>query len=370
MKTYKAKNNLFSIILRKKEGVKGNSLYFEVRERATQKRYYEFLNMYLTGEPTDIDLESRAKKQAHLRLSELTNIGYYVKDTLQPIEAQQTKADNFTNYFTLFVSKIKKEQSRQMPMSALKSFQKFAQTQYIPFNRITEAYLISYKNSISEKTAYNYYNYVLAVCKRAKKDGLIMANILNMNPAPKIKKIPVILTEEEIIRMEKTNFDERIKQVGMLQFATVQRISDVRNMTWEQITNEGKICKIIVTQKKTSKVLPCFVDSKLIEWIGTGKERKGLLFPDFKMGIGEINRQLNKWARTAGIDKYIGTHTFRRSGATLLYKKGVHIVTIGKILGHSSIETTMKYIGVSVEDIQQGLRQIQAITANFEYRVA
>ncbi len=94
MNTYKAKNNQFSVILRNKECKKGTSLYFEIRERATHKRYYEFLNEYLTGEPSDIETEAKIKKQAHLRLSELTNIGFYSKEVIAPVQVE-----NFTDYF-------------------------------------------------------------------------------------------------------------------------------------------------------------------------------------------------------------------------------------------------------------------------------
>jgi integrase/recombinase XerD len=51
-------------------------------------------------------------------------------------------------------------------------------------------------------------------------------------------------------------------------------------------------------------------------------------------------------ARTkqAGIQKNITPHTFRRSFATLLYRNGAQLLTIQKLLGHSSVQTTEKYI--------------------------
>ncbi|KLL02885.1 MAG: tyrosine recombinase XerC [Mycoplasmataceae bacterium CE_OT135] len=46
----------------------------------------------------------------------------------------------------------------------------------------------------------------------------------------------------------------------------------------------------------------------------------------------------------ANIPKKITPHTFRRSFATLLYQKGAQLMTIQRLLGHSSVQTTEQYI--------------------------
>ena len=55
--------------------------------------------------------------------------------------------------------------------------------------------------------------------------------------------------------------------------------------------------------------------------------------------------------KKAGIDKHISPHTFRRSFATLLNNKNVHLTTIQKLLGHSQINTTANYIHNSYEEL-------------------
>jgi len=62
-----------------------------------------------------------------------------------------------------------------------------------------------------------------------------------------------------------------------------------------------------------------------------------------------IKAEYIRWllkARTekAGIKKKITPHTFRRSFATLLYRNGAQLLTIQQLLGHSSVQTTEKYI--------------------------
>src|SRR6185369_17274061 len=48
--------------------------------------------------------------------------------------------------------------------------------------------------------------------------------------------------------------------------------------------------------------------------------------------------------KKAQIKKKITPHTFRRSFATLLYQKGAQLMTIQRLLGHSSVQTTEGYI--------------------------
>jgi integrase/recombinase XerD len=53
---------------------------------------------------------------------------------------------------------------------------------------------------------------------------------------------------------------------------------------------------------------------------------------------------LKERSKKADLSKNITPHTFRRSFATLLYQKGAQLMTIQKLLGHSSVQTTESYI--------------------------
>ncbi len=55
----------------------------------------------------------------------------------------------------------------------------------------------------------------------------------------------------------------------------------------------------------------------------------------------------------AEIKKKITPHTFRRSFATLLYQNGAQLLTIQKLLGHASVQTTEKYIQNDFDYIYQ-----------------
>lgn len=59
-----------------------------------------------------------------------------------------------------------------------------------------------------------------------------------------------------------------------------------------------------------------------------------------------VNKQLRRLARMAGLNKLISFHTARHTNATLLIYKGVNITTVQKLLGHKNVKTTQVYATV------------------------
>lgn len=54
----------------------------------------------------------------------------------------------------------------------------------------------------------------------------------------------------------------------------------------------------------------------------------------------------------------VGTHTARRTCATRLYRAGVHLSTIQKVLAHAEASTTERYIKSSLDDFGGALRAL------------
>ena len=52
---------------------------------------------------------------------------------------------------------------------------------------------------------------------------------------------------------------------------------------------------------------------------------------------------LKKYSKKAGLDLHITPNTFRKSYTSVLLKNGKDIKDVQEIVGHGSIETTMKY---------------------------
>lgn len=63
---------------------------------------------------------------------------------------------------------------------------------------------------------------------------------------------------------------------------------------------------------------------------------------------------IRRWVETAGLDPTAyGTHSMRRTKATLIYKRTKNLRAVQLLLGHSKIESTIRYLGIEVDDALQ-----------------
>jgi len=62
-------------------------------------------------------------------------------------------------------------------------------------------------------------------------------------------------------------------------------------------------------------------------------------------------RLVSKWVRGIGLDpRKFATHSMRRTKATLIYRRTGNLRAVQLLLGHSKIESTVRYLGVEVDD--------------------
>jgi integrase len=79
------------------------------------------------------------------------------------------------------------------------------------------------------------------------------------------------------------------------------------------------------------------------------------LFPGRAVGSHLSTRQyarlLNSWLALIGLDPSLfGTHSLRRTNSTLIYRKTGNLRAVQLLLGHTKIESTVRYLGIEVDD--------------------
>lgn len=84
-----------------------------------------------------------------------------------------------------------------------------------------------------------------------------------------------------------------------------------------------------------------------------------------KMSPGNVERLIQKYADMArntcqSIPEKVYPHMFRRTRATHLYRNGVELELVSRILGHSSTETTKIYASPSLEMIRQAMEAVDS----------
>ena len=62
----------------------------------------------------------------------------------------------------------------------------------------------------------------------------------------------------------------------------------------------------------------------------------------------------------AGLDpSAYGTHSLRRTKVTLIYKRTKNLRAVQLLLGHSKLESTVRYLGIEVDDALEISEQIE-----------
>lgn len=69
------------------------------------------------------------------------------------------------------------------------------------------------------------------------------------------------------------------------------------------------------------------------------------------LGTRQYARILEGWIKEIGLDPaQYGTHSMRRTKATLIYRRTKNLRAVQLLLGHTKIESTVRYLGIEVED--------------------
>ena len=134
------------------------------------------------------------------------------------------------------------------------------------------------------------------------------------------------------------------------------RVRDLRGQDYAEIKAQktGKEAKILINPHARRDINRLLAGRSGDEYILQSKQRG----PDHKPR--PITRQrayqiINEIARKAGINDHIGCHTLRKTFGYHYYKMTGDVVSLQRILCHSSRRETLIYIGVIQEEIDESL---------------
>ena len=82
------------------------------------------------------------------------------------------------------------------------------------------------------------------------------------------------------------------------------------------------------------------------DFLFAGPHRK-----DRSLSTRQYGRLVTKWVESVGLDpKLFGTHSLRRTKATLIYRRTGNLHAVQLLLGHTKVESTVRYLGIEVDD--------------------
>ncbi|EGO9193279.1 site-specific integrase [Enterococcus faecalis] len=139
------------------------------------------------------------------------------------------------------------------------------------------------------------------------------------------------------------------------------RISDILNLKVCDVKNKTQTEIIEIKTGKKRTVHLKSLTSNIIDYLNTEHEPESeLLFPSptdssRQLASHQYYKILQKVADNLSLD-YIGTHTLRKTFSYFFLKQNKgDIVTLMKILNHSSQAVTLRYAGIEEEDIKAKL---------------
>lgn len=149
------------------------------------------------------------------------------------------------------------------------------------------------------------------------------------------------------------------------------RACDLMRLRVSDVAQGGRVqSRALVVQQKTGHPVQFEITAQtrqsLETWISEVKSnRSGYLFPSrvrrcSHLSTRQYARIVKGWVTAIGLDPTLyGTHSMRRTKAALIYRRTGNIRAIQLLLGHTKLESTVRYLGIDVDDALQLAEQTE-----------
>jgi integrase len=165
----------------------------------------------------------------------------------------------------------------------------------------------------------------------------------------------------------------RIRDLALFNLAIDSKLRgcDVVAIRVEDVAPNGyAVARATVRQKKTGRPVRFELtdhtrqavdtylkaaDKKPGEFLFTSRRR-----PGEGMTTRQYARLVSEWIAGIGLDASgFGTHSLRRTKATLIYRRTGNLRAVQLLLGHTKIESTVRYLGIEVDDALAIAEQVE-----------
>jgi len=127
-------------------------------------------------------------------------------------------------------------------------------------------------------------------------------------------------------------------------------IEDMQVRNFSPRTIECCVCHVVSFAKhfgrSPDQLRSYWKATRPVHWLFPGQKSRDPLHPSF------VQRVCQRAALVAGIGKRVSPHSLRHSYATHLMESGVDLRVIQKLLGHSSLHSTLIFTHVSITQVQ------------------
>lgn len=211
-------------------------------------------------------------------------------------------------------------------------------------------------NSTGEGAS-SYYSRFKKMLNQAYRKKLLKENILDFVER-KVKgkaKRKDILTLDELKTLAATPTEStEVRRAFLFCCVSGLRWIDVKPLKWQNINIASR--QMIISQSKTGEPVGTPLNDTAIKLLGESGESGERIFT--LPTANGANKTLKAWVKRAGISKAITWHNGRHSFGTNLIFNDVDVLTASKLLGHTSMKHTQRYVRASEEMKQAATNKI------------
>jgi integrase len=163
----------------------------------------------------------------------------------------------------------------------------------------------------------------------------------------------------------------RIRDLALFNMAIDSKLRgcDLVRLKIKDVAPHGyAIDRATILQKKTGRPVKFELTeqtrSSVDDLLAVSNRGAGIyLFPgrchDRHLTTRQYARLLSEWLNMIGLDAVLfGTHSLRRTKPALIYRKTGNLRAVQLLLGHTRIESTVRYLGIEVDDALSIAEQI------------
>ncbi len=186
------------------------------------------------------------------------------------------------------------------------------------------------------------------------------------------QKLPLKLQEIWAIRI-RLQLSKRHRDLALFNLAidSKLRACDLLKLRVSDIATGGRVgSRAMIMQQKTKRPVQFEITPRTRESISQWVKHQKLaptafLFPSrlrksLHLSMRQYTRMVDSWVDEIGLDPTAyGTHSLRRTKAALIYRRTKNLRAVQLLLGHSKIESTIRYLGIEVDDALEMAEQTE-----------
>ncbi len=329
--------------------------------------YYQIIytnDNRLTSKSTGKKLKSEALKY----------LSQFEKNLINEKIIKPVKLSEFRKEYEKFILIKSKSYQKSVSLS-FNQIQSYLKTDLLIKNidiRIVESFIHSIYNR--SETASNLYHRTLkAAFSKAGDWGYIKQNPFRLVKLLKVSKpFPVFINETELQLILNNTNESYLRIIFLTAFYSGMRLGEILNLEWESINFRDKIITVqnkdsFNTKNRKDRIIPMneilfnslqSIKPKIITLNNTESNYIFYRMKGIKLNEDYVSKRFKKAVRKAKLNDKIHFHSLRHSFASLLAQRGVSLLIIKELLGHSSLRVTEIYSHLQQKNLSNAVQQL------------